>query len=985
MASEKNSNTTEEDKSSVKSSAYSGQHDTAQQVNQAKSKTGGAVKRAVRCPDCGKKFDDWRLLQRHKRKSCLKSSWRFMCRECKAYFPSKIELNNHISVAHVTQFSEKAQKSKNTCSTGNNGSGTRKKVKGNSLSTSEKKDSHHVLRLKWKKAHKHRRNKSDVLKNRKCASSRKKMAKRVGKSRKRVADMKLEELEKPVVEICTVGCNPFPFTTSCSPDAPSFHFLCQSCLTVRFATYSELRQHEDWCARVRNSQGFVCLPCGRHYRNLGTLRRHADEYHKMPVLSEAKKTVVNPYLFSTTIAMDAGSHPHVCSSCRVVCFIDPAALRRHEDWCGQCVSAKDGFKCEKCGRYFRSAALLDRHTVADYCSTTESFGMAVNVLKMNCGTETETLGSDVKQEAGVVFHSVCPLCDVPFMSQYEQQVHFLHVHQLTSSELKVKQAVQRHSRRGFVGLQVTCLDCDMTFSSRLELVQHKRICTKKKDTTKLVQPTTPPMESAPDPSDDDQSDFKSTRSVKDGNSSRKVGGPGGGTETKTSTSGKSATHERQRKGKRSELLSNGAVNKAGMQRLEISQGLLLNTTKVRNLIRTTGAKQLLLKPDGELILLGDNGEKISTINGKISVDNEHVEIHSSCIKNDVKPGSFEKPSSQHVDQKLLMASLGSGQSTVGNKTVDYSLAVKTGKCVNNEDLKPTAEDLELLSSKKNSGQTEAHLQPKRCKIEQNSNDQRQIRQCPKKVARHKSAEAESASAMTTRSDGGKWRKSTRKRSLEKEEPDVSDSDQKRRDDSAHSVEVKNGVVTKESVSRSTRSMRSPDTVNHSVFPAEDLSVPASAAREIKVSDSESSCKVTDGQQMLLEALQLVPVSSRLNRPQTTTTARYRTRASTHVLSNSGESRALKKSRSAHSGKDLSKSSTSSGAKRLESSAEIASNTNETAEVTKCQSTNTQQISNGSLPQKTWTVETAGDGLVRCVACETVFRTVQQIVDHICTE
>jgi len=983
MASEKNSNTAEEDKSSVKSSSYSGQDDTAQQVNQAKNKTATAVKRAVRCPDCGKKFDDWRLLQRHKRKSCPKSSWRFFCRECKAYFPSKIELNNHISVAHVTQLSEKAQKSKNTSSS----NGCEKKVKVRiSLSTSEKKDAHRVHSLKRKKAHKDRRNKSDILKNRKCASVRKKMAKRVGKSRKRVADMKLEELEKPVVEICTVGCNPFPFTTSCAPDAPSFHFLCQSCLTVRFATYSELRQHEDWCARVRNSQGFLCLPCGRHYRNLGTLRRHADEYHKVPVLSEAKKTVANPYLFSTTIAMDAGSHPHVCSSCHVVCFIDPAVLRRHEDWCGQCISAKDGFQCDKCGRYFRSSALLGRHTAADDCSTTESIGTtAVDVLKTNCGTETETLVSDVKQKAGIVFHSVCPLCDVPFMSQYEQQVHFLHVHQLTSSELKVKQAIQRHSRHDLAGMQVTCLDCDMVFSSRLELVQHKRICAKKKDTTTPVQPTTLPVESVLDPPDDDQSDFTSTHSVKDGNSGRKVGVPGGGTETKSSTSGKSTTSGSQRKGKTSELLSSRTVNKAGTQRLEISQGLLLNTTKVRNLIRTTGAKQLLLKPDGELILLGDDGEKMSTINGKISVDNEHVDIHSSCVKNTVKPGSLEKPGSLHVDQKLLMASLGSGRSTVGNNTVDYSMEVKTGKCVNSEDLEPTAGNRELLSSKKNSGQTEARPQPKRWKIKQSSNDQRQIRKCPKKVACHKSAEAESASAPArTRSDGGKRWKSTRKRSLEKEGSDVSDSQQKSRDNPARSIEVKNGVVMKESLSRSTRSMRSPDTVNHSVLPAEDLAAPAST-KESKVSDSESSCKVTDGQQMLLEALQLVPVSSRLNRPQTTTTAPYRTRASTRVLINTGESRATKKSRSAHSGKDLSKLSTSSGEKHLESSAETVGNTNATAEVNKGQSTNIQQISNGSPPQKTWTVETAGDSLVRCVACETVFRTVQQIVDHICTE
>jgi len=1007
MASTVEHNSTEEVKTSPASCASDGRGDKAQQMDRSQSKTATARKKAVRCADCGKKFDGWRMLGRHKRKSCPKCMLRFSCRECGAFFPSKIELNNHISVAHA---SEKVRESKNAHH-------SQKKPKVNSTSCSEVSTSglkgfRHADRdsLEWKRAYKHAI-KSDDLKKLKSAFTCK-AAEHGGKLRRRMIIVRQKDLDKAAVGKYTIGRNPFSFTTSCAPDAQSFQFLCQSCVTVRFATYTELRQHEDWCARVPNSHGYLCLPCGRHYRTLGTLRRHADGYHKSPVSSEAKKIIGNPFLFSTTIAMDAASHPHECSSCRLVCFASPTTLRRHEDWCGQCVSAKDGSKCEKCGRYFRTEALLERHAAADDCLKTDDTARAVDDLKSDEGSESESLGSDVKPKPapGATIYGVCPLCDLPFISQYEQQVHFINVHNLTPSELKIKEAVQRHSRRGFIGTQVTCLDCDLVFSSRLELVQHKRICTKKKKFTKVLLPITPRMQSSVLSSGNDCCSLEDGSSTKKDSTDLEI--------RSASNSGKSRLTRR---------FGSRAEDAASTQRSDISQGLLLNTTKVRSLIRHTGAKQLLLKPDGELLLLGEGGQKISTTNGKTvitktSADSHSVEARSSSIEDSSKPGSSENPgavTNPTGDTGLLPTSAGSDKATVSGCGGE---ALKTDECINSENLEPATENLVLVCSDDNSCQSESGC----CEVDRTVEEQDPACQHPDKAV---SLEAENAGAAApkTRPDVGIRRKSTRKWPLQNRITDLVDSDPENDIEAACDREVENILVMEEKpVSLSTTSKRSP----HTDVKATDLPAPASAseieviesdpeknieaapdlevkniivmeeeplslcttskrsphtdvkaaglsspvsAHEFEVIEPTCSSEVDDKQQLLLEALKLVPVSAEPNgaRPAA---ARYRTRLSVTVT----EGGAAKKGRYLDYDKDTPRSSKS--ARRALSTKParktVTSNKHKTAD--------RKQTTGKVMPQKTWTVELVGDHLVRCVGCKMIFRTVRKIVDHVCS-
>jgi len=954
VASARRHNSVEKVKSSAESCSYDRHGETAQQMKQDRSKT--VRKKAVRCADCKKKFDGWRKLQQHKRKSCLKSSLRFLCRECKAFFPSKTELNSHISAAHVAYSCKNICRSKNT----NN---SEKKSKGNSTSCSDKstadpmKDFKRAQSLKWKKVLKKHPMNADDLKKWKSVLAYK-VVKR-GKVRKEVTNVGNKESDEAFVKRCTVGSNPFSFTTACAPDAKSFQFLCQSCLTVRFATYAELRQHEDWCARVRSSHGFLCVPCGRHYRNLGTLRRHADEYHKMPISSEVKKTVGNPFLFSTTVAIDAASHPHVCSSCQLVCFKSSTVLRRHEDWCGQCISAKDGFKCDRCGRYFRTDALLERHTAADDCLKTENVAETVDDLKVNGGTESESSDSDAKQKPApeATIHSVCPLCDVPFISQYEQQVHFMNVHRLTLAELKIKHPFQRQSRRGFIGTQVTCLDCDLVFSSRLKLVQHKRMCMKGKKFTEVSLPVTPSILST----------------VEDGNSTRKEDSLKAGLVAMSkSTSGKSTDTLTKSYSSRSE-------DTAGKQRSEISKGLLLNTDKVRDLIRHTGAKQLLLKPDGELLLL-DGDQKISTVNGKgvitkVSRDCRLAETHSSCTEDSSNRGFSEKPNavtSSADDRRSLLASSSTDQLIVSENTTGCSEELKTERCIRDKNLETPAENPELGNSEKNSGQTEHHVEPSCCEINHAVKEQYDVHRCSKKVDYHKSSEAESTlvHALKTSCDVDEQQKLTRKRPLRNKVADVVDRVPKNHVNAAHGHEVKNGV--EEPVSLSTRSNGSSGTVFHSA---------SAFISHIEVNEPKSSSEVDAEQQSLLETLQLVPVSSQLNRPSTVT-APYRTRSSTQACVNVTEAAASKKRRYLDDSKDKSRSSKSASPQGRALSTETA--TNKMAEINKCESMHRTKISSELVPQKTQTVEPFGHRLARCVKCKTVFQSVPQIIDHVCT-
>jgi len=163
--------------------------------------------------------------------------------------------------------------------------------------------------------------------------------------------------------------NPFSFTTSCAPDAVRFRFVCQSCLTVRFAAYWDLRLHEDWCGRrMPSSPGVSCLECGYRYKNLVLLHRHLVEIHGSGATANSAlphtpnvPSNTNPYCFTTVCARDAKDFPYVCASCKTVCFKQSDDMRRHEDWCGRNVSGSRTFVCGKCDVSFHSDVLLKRH------------------------------------------------------------------------------------------------------------------------------------------------------------------------------------------------------------------------------------------------------------------------------------------------------------------------------------------------------------------------------------------------------------------------------------------------------------------------------------------------------------------------------------------------------------------------------------------------------------------------------------------------
>ena len=871
-------------------------------MDHARNRTG---KRAVRCVGCRKRFDDWRMLQQHRCKSCPNSVLQFVCRICKAFFSSKVDLNNHISAAHIGHPCNEVHKSENIDSVESCGN----TLKINSASSSERivvdltEDSEPGPTLKWKKVHKRTTKSADLqkLKSAKIA----KQVKKFKKTMKPVSDM---ERDKSVVETSIVGSNPFTFTTSCAPDARLFQFLCQSCFTVRFGTYVELREHEEWCARVRNSQGFLCLPCGRHYRSQGTLRRHAGEYHMMLLSSEVKNIVGNPFQFSTKVAVDAASYPHVCSSCLMVCFSSPADLRRHEDWCGQCASVKDdGLKCIKCGRCFRTAALLKQHTTVDDCTKTGNTAGAGEDGRCNGDAESESSVSSVKQKAAPEkIHGICPLCDVPFASQYEQQVHFMNVHNLTDSEMKVKESVR--SRRGLIGTQVTCLDCDCMFSSRLELVQHKRICTKEKKFTKIALPVMPSQSA----SDSNQSESKNRRDVEGRSSVKQKHRPGADRETSISDI-TAAKHENQSETAVTKLLSGMSETR----KLQISRALMLNPTKMHSLLRHSGAKRLLVKPGGEILLLGDGGQKIPTV---------------SAVRG----------------QELEM-----------------------GKLATNKDPESTVESLELVSTGENSGQTENG----------NTEAKRTVRnQCQIKRLhpnRSSTAKSRASSELETCLGVDNRPKLTRKRTKQDDVAEAVNSGPKTR---VIAAEVKSNVVNElESVKRNRKSKNSASVEHHSAVKAQDRPA-ADSNSEVKTTGVESLSEVADGQQTLLEALQLVPVTAELNGTQTVT-ARYRTRSSTnaHVTTGKGVG-AAKKSQYSNNCQNLAGSSASSSQKGLKSLTETARNKNKSVQVVKQESTN---VNGDAVPQRTWNVEPAGNSLVRCVACKVIFRTVQQIVGHSC--
>jgi len=676
----------------------------------------------------------------------------------------------------------------------------------------------------------------------------------VGQFRKRPSDV----ADANHMETHTVGSNPFIFTTLCAPDAEQFQFICQSCIKVRFAEYPELRQHEEWCARVRNSEGFVCLLCGRHYRNLGTLRRHTLEYHSVPVSSEM--ILENPFQFSTTVAMDSASYPHVCQSCQLVCFNSLADLRRHEDWCGQAAPSADGSRCDKCGRHFRTADLLLRHATAGDCTATSNATGATDVENCNAGTASESSICDAQQKsvARMTTYSVCPLCDVPFMSQYEQQVHFINIHNLTNSELKVKRPVPKRPRLGRVGDEVTCLDCDRTFSSRLLLSRHKQICMKEKKYTKVLIPVTD--------SRSRQSIKKKCSSVEDGYTSWK-----GDANYKTTNSGFSAGTAAKCKIRNNvgvTKLSVGGTSRA--KKLQVSSRLLMNTAKVRNLIRCGSGKKLLMKSDGELFLVGSKTTVTDLLKGS-------VKMGSSSVKSSYKQGCSEKMSDAtsiafYMDS--MPTTSDTGDSIINEKKLIRSLELQRDKCTNDEDLKSISESVELLCTEHSS---EEGFRDNNSKVNDSVGVIRQTRQ---RASRSLETGSGLVSEPKTNHDVGKQRTLKRKWSLKEDITDV--------DSSLHGYEVRNHNEKKESAVQNTKSRKSVGTAAKYQSVLQTVDQPtADPSGEIK------NTRVAGGPQTLVEALELFPSSTQSTDPGTVP-VRGRTRSGTRACVAAADTAATKR-------------------------------------------------------------------------------------------
>jgi len=321
---------------------------------------------------------------------------------------------------------------------------------------------------------------------------------------------------------------------------------------------------------------------------------------------------------------------------------------------------------------------------------------------------------------------------------------------------------------------------------------------------------------------------------------------------------------------------------------------------------------------------------------------------------------------------LLLGDDGQKISTV---SVVEGQELESGKLVINKDLKSTAESREFVSVEENSCQTGDSLQTSSPDVNRTVGNQCQIREHPGKGSTAKSG---SVSELKTKTlcDVDNQPKPTRKRTRQNDMVDVVESGTGNR---VRAAKVKNGVERKEeSVQWNSKSKKSADLKQSSVLKATDWPVRDSDS-EVKVTAMESLSGMADGHQTVLEALELVPITAELNHTDTVT-ARYRTRSSTHARFTTPEGDVSKKSRCSSDGKNLSGSSASSGHKGLRSSAETARNRNKTAQVVNHESTD---VGGETAPQRTWTVQRVDNSLVRCVACKVIFQTVPQIVDHKC--
>ena len=73
------------------------------------------------------------------------------------------------------------------------------------------------------------------------------------------------------------------------------------------------------------------------------------------------KNSFNPFPFTAFIALDVGSFPYKCSSCKIICFKTAKDLEQHEMWC---IAPDDQyFACSSsgCKRFFNSRIKLKKH------------------------------------------------------------------------------------------------------------------------------------------------------------------------------------------------------------------------------------------------------------------------------------------------------------------------------------------------------------------------------------------------------------------------------------------------------------------------------------------------------------------------------------------------------------------------------------------------------------------------------------------------
>jgi len=133
---------------------------------------------------------------------------------------------------------------------------------------------------------------------------------------------------------------------------------------------------------------------------------------------------------------------------------------------------------------------------------------------------------------------------------------------------------------------------------------------------------------------------------------------------------------------------------------------------------------------------------------------------------------------------------------------------------------------------------------------------------------------------------------------------------------------------------------------------------------------------SDGQETLLEALRLVPVTVKPTKSQSAGT-RYRTR--------SGKRARVASAAKNHDEKDLPRPPRSASPRDSALLSKTTRGGGWCRLAARNDATERTRSCGKSVPRKTQTVEPVGLRLVRCVACKVVFGNVRQIISHSCAQ